>query len=744
MNAKRRSEISTVVLVALCVVGCTSDPAPPAGMRHGVAQTGGEAPTEPLAGPTDGQLHEARVKSVLARSELAGEAELAKWRGAPLVEARVELDRGGFTGHWSLSGVNGGTQALRVVAFELPVNRLAGRQAAVTLTSARVGGKAVTAGGTAARWEIPVEVAPGQRVELELEFAGTPPRVRGDDVVALPGASLPGSNGLMPQGKLDLAAVLGQVGNSPELRQLVPVVPVIDVAQAFAQFEGGAVLSGCLPTLSSEGAGLGSVGVISIEVLVAAERTVDATGLRGASERDGTRMRHRFVALGAADIAIVVTRGLRKDGEASTEGLVATDVLLADVPVTLRVPAAATAALKAQLRRALEELEVRWGAHGPTRLTVVGLDRVGSDDSSGPAIGRLPGIVLVPTKLLETAAADDPGAAAGAPGPTPGLSLSGMLGAMIEHHPAAREALAFAVATAVAQEWWAGVGRDDAAQNILSQGFARAGALAIVAGKAGDKAERRALEFGLRLPIQLALEQGGKDIALAGMSRSNGAATSTLAALKAGLFVHTLARQLGEPTMAALVARLFAARGVTLEAFRSEVLALAPRPDETRAFMARWLDETHLAEDVGPFRPEVLLEYFVADGAVGSLTSQLMGQLGPDQLGGHALELLAQGKGLDAGMALTLLGDLAGKNVDPSIKKWLTLGTGLLGGGNDRKKAVERLVDVLGAELGIPESDRSRLRQLSAMLFEELAKETTSPESGNPSDPAAPPAPRQP
>ena len=56
------------------------------------------------------------------------------------------------------------------------------------------------------------------------------------------------------------------------------------------------------------------------------DREVDATGHRVGRERDGTRARHRFIALGEGEIAVVVTRGRPP-----------TNVVLADVPITLRV-----------------------------------------------------------------------------------------------------------------------------------------------------------------------------------------------------------------------------------------------------------------------------------------------------------------------------------------------------------------------------------------------------------------------
>ncbi len=695
-------------------VGCSSsDAPPPASPLQGAtaAPTTGEAP----AGPTDAQLHEARVKSVLAKASLDGSSEIARWGAAPLVEARVELDKATFEGRWTWSAVNTEAAPWTSVSFDMPVNRKA--SGAVVLKSVKVDGAVVSAAGTTDRWDVPVAVAPGKRVEIELVFAGTVPRIAAVEP-EVPG---PGANpGAAPVdiGKLNLQLLIAQLQGDADLKSLVPVVAVVDGAAAFGQHGAVTVLAGCLPVTATP-------GVVSLEAVAGPSLEVDATGRRVGNERDGARTKHRFMALGAREVAVVTTRSFKN-----------VTTIEADVSLTLRGGKDLPAALGAQVRRALEDYQTRWGAGGPDELVVIAVD---SD-----VVAALPGIVLVPDALLD---APDPDASAGGRAPDPAspsagrtlsqsLSLSGLLTNMVAHHPAAREAMTFALATAIAQQWWLGAGADDATDNALRQGLARAGALQVVAGKNGDKAQRRALEFGLKLPVQLALDKGQRDVALAGVGANNDEGTRRFAALKAGLFFEALARHLGDETMAALAKQL-EARPIAMTSLRDAIIAVAPRPEETRAFLVKWLDETHLAQEVGALRPEVLLEYFVTDGAVGSLTSQLLGQLGPNQLGGKALELLSKGQDLDAGMALSLLGELAGDQLDPSFKKWLTLGTGLVGGGEQRKQAIDGLVDELGAKLGIPEHDRSRLRQLSTLLIDQLSGQLNGQLGKD--DPAAPP-----
>ncbi|MFO0750729.1 MAG: hypothetical protein U1F43_34425 [Myxococcota bacterium] len=117
---------------------------------------------------------------------------------------------------------------------------------------------------------------------------------------------------------------------------------------------------------------------------------------------------------------------------------------------------------------------------------------------------------------------------------------------------------------------------------------------------------------------------------------------------------------------------------VALPALRTAWLAQAPRRAETEALLARWLDEAHADEDVGPIRPEVLLEYLVSDGAVDGTVRTLMDELGkrPDLIGkglGGAL-----GDGLTPGLALDLLDQLTGPK-DPTLQKWLDAAKGVLG-----------------------------------------------------------------
>lgn len=681
--------------------GCSSK-SPEAGLGDAQAgapttgATGSEAP-----GPSDADVHEARIKALLARVK-GGTEVLSTSRTLPIIEVAIDCDAqvGTFTARYRLAILNGDAP-LPSFALDVPANAVARPTGpSLVLVAARVAGVPATIGGTATRWEVPVDLAPGERVEVELELKGTLARPAVDAGVQVGNAA--GSPPGDPEG---IGALLGQLEGVPELSRLVPVVPVVDLAAV-----GGAdldVIAG-LPRPAGRGA------VWELSVTARPEGEVDAVGARVGTDRDAGQTTHRFIAR-APEIAAVVTRGLA-----------ATTSLVAEVPVTVRTSperAGAAQELMADVRRALEVLDGRWGVGGPAALSVIAVDGL-------EQVATAPGIVVVPGRLL-----DAPAYAAGV---APKLSLSTLFRDLAEHHPAAREALSFAVAIAIAEGWWWGVGEGAAADNLLRQGLSRQAALAVVAGKGGDKAARRAIELGLRLPLQLALERGVKDVVLATLVAQAGGADSELVALKAGLFVETLARHLGEAQMALLTKKLLAAeRPSSVAAIRAEVIALSARPDETRELLARWLDRAELQQDLGPLRPEVLLEYLVADGAVGSMTSLLMGQMGADRLGGRTLELLGEGQALDAGLALSLLGELVAEDADPTTKKWLTLGSQLLGGAGDQRKAVDGLVDELGEELGIPESERSRMKQLSTLLLHALREGSDAPTV----EPPAPPSP---
>lgn len=690
------------VAASSALTACSSD-RPAAGLdgaQTGSPKTGvksGAGAAAPTAS-SDAEAHEARVRAALARIE-GGAQALPESKSRPVIEVDLEIDgqAARFEGRYHVFLLNAGAQPLSRFELVVPANEGADTSAPkVALTAARVGGELVTVGGTSARWEVPVALGPGRSIELELEFQGG--LARGQRPASAAGA--PGDR--PAQG---LGGLLDQLEQVPELARLVPVVPVVDPTAATT--DGMVDVVAGLPRPQAGAA------IWQLTIVARPDAEVDASGVRVATEHAAGEVRHRFVAR-ASGIAAVVSRGLS-----------ATSAVLADLPVTVRTTpeqAARAQELLGDVRRALEVLKARWGRSGARALSLVARGDV-------DAVASAPGLVLVPARLLDAPAPEPAGAA-------PKVSLSSMLNGLVAHHPAASEALTFALVTAIAQAWWEGRGEDAAADNLLRAGLSRQAALAVVAGKGGDKSARRALELGLRLPLQLAFERGDTDVVLG--TFAGGGPGGEMAALKAGLFMETLARHLGQAQMEGLEKRLLsAARPVDVATLRSEILALAPRPEETRELLARWLDRAELQQELGPLRPEVLLEYLVADGAVGSMSHLLLGQMGADGLGGRALSLLGEGQALDAGLALSLLGELAAEDADPTTKKWLTLGSQLLGGPDQQHKAVDGLVDELGAELGIPESERSRLKQLSTLLLEALRDPAGEP----PADPTPPPSP---
>lgn len=686
--------VALVAFVALGA-GCSSSSTDAPDVAHQPGLSGTTTGAVP-SGLDDGRASLEKARASIVEALAGSGVRVAP--DAAVVEASITLAQGRADASWTVRVV----PTADTVAFELP----APGAFATTLRAATVDGEPVTARGTARRWEIAVTPGALHVVSLQVE-------VRAGE------ADPKGGTGDGARGALGMIGGALDALEKGDVASIVPVVPVVDLSEQAGQAgQAGQVradddvdvFAGCWPRLVGP-------AVYKIAISAPADRDVDASGRRvGTQRRDGV-VEHAFAGVG--EIAIV-----------SSRGRATTTSMLGEVAVTLRLPARSRR-LEKDLGRALEDLATRWGA-GPKELAVIAW--------GGDAVVVLPGVVLVPAARIADAPAGDPVDQAtarglhddGGLGLAPKLTLSGVLVGALKNHPAEKEALSFALATAVAEQWWFGAG-EGAVDTVLRRGLARAAALDVVAGKGGDKARRRALELGLRWPLHLALEQGPETETLAADP-----ATSPIVPLKAGLFAEALGRHLSAPLMATLEARLLASPPPTLEALRAAVLAVAPRPDETRVFLERWLDERHLAEDLGPIDPEAMLEYLVTDGAVAGLSSQLMNELGPGQLGGRALELLKQGHGLDAGLALTLLGELAGNEIeDPSIKKWLAVGTGMFGSEADKKKAIDALVDELGTQLGVPEGDRSRLRQLSTLLIEQLGKEA-------PPSPASPPAPPPP
>lgn len=678
-----RIALATIVAGLFACSSKDDAPQPLSGAQPGTATTGDR---EPL-GPSELQAHEARVRAMLGKSGLALPGDLASWRQATLIDAEIDIAEEpgsvGFSARWRYAGVNSGATPLATLDFSVPAN--VGRSdPAVRLVGLKVGGEPARASGTTTRWEVPIDAAPGERFEVELELSGHLPKLNEAGEGADPA--------------LHLGALLKDLEGVPELGRLVPFVDLVDERDAFGRRADAVLLLGCLPRRVAPDSAPRSI--LELEVLAPDGLAVDATGTARGQAQVAGKTRHRFVSAGSDEVAVVATRGLG-----------ATTQVIADIPVTVRWPAGDTREVLAIVRRALEGIESSWGPSGLEQLTVIGLDGL-------PGVVAVPGAVLVPTEL---AFEETPPAA---PGPSAGsLTIEGLLGGLVRHHPAAKEALSFSLTTAIARQWWRDAAGDRLAEALIEDGLARVAALEVVAEKGGDKARRRAIELGLRAPVQLALQSGAEDVVLA---RMHGRAPA-IARLKVGLFAEALARHLGEPAMRALTGWIAQEHGVTSQELRAKILAVAPRPDETRALLARWLDQRRLAEDVGPLQPDVLLEYFVADGAIAGLTAQLLERMGPDQLGGRAIELLGQGRELDAGLALQLLAEMAGEEADPAMGEWLSLGAKLLGDQSDKNQAVEGLVDELADKLGVPEEQKAQLKKLSTLLSTMLGSALSDP-----------------
>jgi hypothetical protein len=637
--------------------------------------------------------------------------ELSRLTSAPLLEARVEIEgwnqagqQPTFRGQFRYRITNTSGVALDRMAFEVPVNQLdlqAGRPATVRLEAVTVDGAPVSADGTASRWEVPVQVVAGDVALVVLTLSGL-----------IPDAARPASDALL-QAELDTL---------PELTRLVATMPAVSPLTALGHSSDTLILSGCFPRL----VGPPNELVTSLEVVGTApafepDMLVAATGVR----QPGAP--HRFVAVPTRDLAVVVSRRAAETSQA-----------LAGRRLTLHLPRApgtadpsiaqveAEAEVVRLVRRSIEVLEGRWGRLEASALTVVATPLL-----DGRGMVALPGIVVIPVRgtPLETKPVTNPNAP-NAPKDTP---RPGVFERILARHPAPREALERGVYSALARQWWIGKG-SGAMGRLLESGMAADGALAVLRSAQGDKAQRRAIELGWRLPYQLERLRGEPDPALINPGGELPVGGS-IVDLKVGLAFENLARSIGAVGWEAMSRELLASsEPIDYERFLAVLSKHAPRPEAARALAGRWLTERQGDLDVGEFRPEVILEYLVADGAVGGLTDLLVDELGTSKLGGKAVGLLASGQGLDSGLAIAMLGELIGPELDPQSRRWVELATGLFSQ-DSRKDALSGLVDELGAELGIPESDRSRLKAMGALVFDALR----SPDpGGSPDSDAAP------
>ena len=653
--------------------------------------------------------------------------ELSRLTNAPLLDARVEISgwneagqqptfRGQF--RYRLTNAAG---ALQRIVFEVPVNQLdlqAGRPATVRLEAVTVDGAPVSADGTVSRWEVPLQVLPGDVVEVLLTFSGV-----------IPNASRSAGDALL-QAELDTL---------PELTRLVATMPAVSPLAALGHSPETLILSGCFPRLVGPRSELiTSLEVVDTASAFAPDTLVAATGLR----QPGAP--HRFVAAPTRDLAVVVSRQAAETTQA-----------LAGRRFTLHLPRSPGAAeptiaqVEAEaevvrlVRRSIEVLEGRWGRLEASALTVVATPLL-----DGRGIVALPGVVVMPVRgtPLETKVVADPNAAK-VPGATNDTARPGIFERILARHPAPREALERGIHSAIARQWWM-ARTSGAMERLLESGMAADGALAVLRSANGDKAQRRAIELGWRLPYQLERLRGEPDPALLSPGGELPVGGS-IVDLKVGLAFENLGRSIGATAWEAMSRELLASlEPIDYERFLAVLSRHAPRPEAARALAGRWLTERQGDLDVGEFRPEVILEYLVADGAVGGLTDLLVDELGTSKLGGKAMGLLSSGQGLDSGLAIAMLGELIGPELDPQSRRWVELATGLFSQ-DSRKDALSGLVDELGAELGIPEADRSRLKAMGALVFDALRSPdpgTTpdaehDPDAPVPAEPTNPPTP---
>ncbi|MCC6622864.1 MAG: hypothetical protein IT385_16515 [Deltaproteobacteria bacterium] len=650
----------------------------------GTPRTGGtEREDEPAPAPGGAALQREALAALVARAGVS--VDLGGIAAQPIVRATVSLDEATrrFTARVDVEIVNVLSDPRSELVFVIPANASRPNDPPVSLDRVEIAGARVDPRGDRARWVVPVALAAGERQVVSFHLAGVL-RARP------PEAERPRDG---------VAAAMGMLGEGFD-----PFVGRAMPEQAMGEAGGVSVLHGVLPRLEGE-----ARMTLELAVTAPADLTVAATGVEVGRERQGALTTVRFVAIDVPDAVVVAARGL-----ASTP-LAAGPTRLVALHPAEGGPTAGEAL--AMARRTIEVTEPAWRRLpvGVGDLTIVACPML-----DGIGVAAAPGLVLVPSALFR------------GEGPRP---KDDPLGAVLANHPAPRESLALAIGRAVAAQWWLGRGADPASATVLEDGVATVAALRALEQAHGDKAARRALTIGLRLPMQLGLD-GDEDPILARLE-----ARSPRASGKAALLGEELRRHLGD-TLCDEAMRGLPAGPIELGAWRSAVVGKAPRPAETEALLARWLDGAHLSDDLGAPDPSALLEHLVTEGAADSgmrLALDLLGER-PD-LAARGLDALGGG-GMPA-LALDLIDELTGDK-DPMVRKWFDMAKGLIG--KDRDKAIGALVDELGAELGIPESERARIRQMSELIGKALgggeAPGTYVPLA--PPMPAAPPAPAPP
>lgn len=579
----------------------------------------------------------------------------------------------------------------------------------VRLDRLEVDGAQTAADGTSSRWEVPVVARDGV-ADITLHLSGEVPSF---------------------EQRRQRRALEQELDALPALAQLLPDIAQLDPAEVFGRSDRLLVLAGALPALAGA-----PPAVFRLAVQVEPGQPgwiVLATGREAPT--DGTAQ--RFVGL-SHELAVVLGEGLTL----SREAVAGRELTLAHRALTPQEPQATAPAqeLFRLARRSLETHEDRLGPLDGSALTILV-----SEDLDTLGAATLPGLVLLPRQhgpLAPPRPKTEPAATATAAAASP-ESQSDWLGKvelLLAHHPGPREAYERTVATAMGRLPWVGWDHGPLGR-LVEHGLAADAALRTLRASMGEKAQRRALELGWRLPYQLGRMRGASDPALILLEPSDDPTAAQVSRAKSGLAFEALARALGDPPWTALTTELLAARrqGAPLseELIQTRLLRHAPRPELAQALWTRWTHERRGDTDVGELRPEVLLEYLVTDGAVTGLSNALLdnaGELAGSPLGQKALARLSAGQPLDTGFAIAMLGELLGPSLDPTSRRWLELGTGLFSN-ESRKTALEGLIDELGGELGIPEADRARLGLLGGLVLDALDAPTPDTPPNEPAPP---------
>ncbi|PKN53819.1 MAG: hypothetical protein CVU56_29840, partial [Deltaproteobacteria bacterium HGW-Deltaproteobacteria-14] len=314
--------------------------------------------------------------------------------------------------------------------------------------------------------------------------------------------------------------------------------------------------------------------------------------------------------------------------------------------------------------------------------------------------------------------------------PPPPLDAGEPLLAVLTRHPALREGLEFAVAHAVAHQWWGGlVGVDQLAAPWLGEALAGVAALGYFGDAGAKKAERRQRELWLALPYQVAHATGGRDLPVR-TAAARLRTTTEIAGIhhgKAALWLDATRRLMSDTLYQEALRKLateLAWGRIDDVALVDRLAAAAPRPQEIRDLARRWLDEAHGDEDIGPLRPDLLAEYLVSDAAVQGGARELVGLLASnDQVKRLVGELLTAGEDgaptLDGARLVGTLAQLLGEDAPPEVKRWLDV-LAAAGAGGPASQWGPEVARQLAGQLGLGEEEQEVVKGLSALLFRAL------------------------